>query len=316
MHKHSTGRNTEIDHLEQTILNLKRSNFNLTKYQTDFDAAQQQINRLQNDLKEMRQKTHSEQSFVEKETKIRDLETKLEELNTERDELRAALNRDRKTRRHSTHDAMRTHFIGGGLAQDAATQTYFIGGSGRSLPQDASTRTDPTDQLCGCIEMDEKIKTLKRDLLLKECQFNTYKFEQTLKPWHQEKAAMEKQYEELQQKNASLRLERNRLHQQIQQTFSMQMCSGCCVRKVKSDQTTQTGDVTAVTMDVMAGSALIAETNELKLREDFGRMQNKYGLLKAVCQKRAEKIKGLEIELETLRNSISQNGGVSKKYLF
>ncbi|XP_021712549.1 uncharacterized protein LOC5565122 [Aedes aegypti] len=70
------------------------------------------------------------------------------------DDLRRIADKDRKSRRQSTHDDRR-----GGLFDT----------------RDKEIMTDPSSADCACREMDAQIKEMRKQLLVKECQLNTHK---------------------------------------------------------------------------------------------------------------------------------------------
>lgn len=85
------------------------------------------------------------------------LKTSHQRLIDELDEVRTLSRQDRKSKRHSTHD-----------------DTRRISGFDTNLIE-METQTDPTDELCRCTEFDAIIKQLKRNILIKDAQFNTFK---------------------------------------------------------------------------------------------------------------------------------------------
>lgn len=289
---------------EQDILNLKRTNYQMGNYQHELGAAQKKIQQLEKELNaiaaESNHKCRSDQSFAEKESKIRDLEKKLENLNNERDELRQSQNNDRKSRRHSTHDSMRL---------------FSLPLNDITMASDANTQTDPTDALCSCVDMATKIEKLKRDLLIKESQFYTYKMNIEINPWQKEKAAMEKRLHDADQKNLNLRKELNRLTNEMQQTFPIQsVCSRCCTSKrpkTVSNQMTQTQ--TEINMNAPMGSGIVYETDKILLQKELSRVQKKYSHLKELLHMRSAKIQTLEQEIESLKSNVlpSENFNVS-----
>lgn len=288
---------------DQDILNLKRTNYQMNNYQTELGAAQKKIQQLEKELSSIdnSHKCRSEQSFAEKESKIRDLEKKLENLNNERDDLRQSQQNDRKSRRQSTHDSMRLF----SMPMNDITMAF-----------DANIQTDPTNELCSCTDMAAQITALKRDLLIKESQFYTYKMEMEIHPWHQEKLTMEKRLHEADQKNCTLRKELNRLTNEMQQTFPIpSVCSRCCTKKVKTFSNQMTQTQTEINMNAPMGSGIVYETDKMRLKTELNLVQKKYRQLKELLHMRSEKIQTLENEIETLKLK-SSNGNVNVSGFF
>lgn len=165
--------------------------FKVTQLQAEINNHKKTNDLIIKDLEELRLKCRSEQSFNEKEMKIHELEkhllviknedgtvrqkllgendelrSKNQHLTLEIDELRGRLQKDRKSRRHSTHDEKR-HLL-------------FCGDDDgvRSI----ETQTQDPNASCGCKEMDKQIKELQRDIKIKECQIGGMLIKMTSNP--------------------------------------------------------------------------------------------------------------------------------------
>lgn len=130
--------------------------FKVNQLQTEIQTNKQQKEFVAKELEELRSKCRSEQSFTEKVLKINELHSKNQHLTLEIDELRGRLEKDRKSRRHSTHDEKRN---------------LLFGKNGKDMHSIETQTSDPNGS-CGCAEMDKQIKELQRDNKIKECQIS------------------------------------------------------------------------------------------------------------------------------------------------
>lgn len=178
-----------IETMKLNVQSANKKTAEIEKKNGEFTAT---INKQKADLSQM-QKTFSEREKQAKLIADRELQTMRQEL-TESSSQRRALNekleeletklatalknqstilsprssndgtstnkptaqQSRKSKRYSTHDDTRRV-------------------SGFNASQDVHVQTDPSNELCRCTEFAQKISSLKRDILIKDAQFNSFK---------------------------------------------------------------------------------------------------------------------------------------------
>ncbi|ETN62335.1 hypothetical protein AND_005972 [Anopheles darlingi] len=144
----------ELQRVEAEIERL-RDEMGTMRHESSFNEKVEEVTVLQQKIQEVEkvreESIHRQRSLQ----RINDqLQCKNQTLAKQVEELRRATDKERKSRRQSTHDDRR------GLVFNL---------------KDTSTMTDPTSNDCSCLAMDAQIKELRNALKLKECQLNTQK---------------------------------------------------------------------------------------------------------------------------------------------
>ncbi|KAL9700764.1 hypothetical protein quinque_004205 [Culex quinquefasciatus] len=221
---------------------------------------------------------HYEQVYEETNTKHRSLQRQNDELRVrhqnlvmEMDDLRRIADKDRKSRRQSTHDDRRgVHFN----------------------TRDSATMTDPSSTDCSCLEMDAQIKNLKKQLTIKECQINTQKKLASANPLKNDVVEL---------RNLLKDRERDILQLQDEiRTLSLatadKRCNTCLrqqrLRGLRSDKAVGT-DHEDCAKDQNQQAEPDASKKLEEAQEELRKLNDKYQQMKRLCRIRNEKIQDL-----------------------
>ncbi|KAL1374503.1 hypothetical protein pipiens_004895 [Culex pipiens pipiens] len=221
---------------------------------------------------------HYEQVYEETNTKHRSLQRQNDELRVrhqnlvmEMDDLRRIADKDRKSRRQSTHDDRRgVHFN----------------------TRDSATMTDPSSTDCSCLEMDAQIKNLKKQLTIKDCQINTQKKLASANPLKNDVVEL---------RNLLKDRERDILQLQDEiRTLSLatadKRCNTCIrqqrLRGLRSDKAVGT-DHEDCTKDQDQQAEPGASKKLEEAQEELRKLNDKYQQMKRLCRIRNEKIQDL-----------------------
>lgn len=307
----------EIQHLKTQLLTchqrcaeLQTHNERLAEIEREHTLG---IKKLRQELEETRNRMRSDQSFVEKVQQINELEmnlktikteevirrkmllsekddllTRNQQLTLENDELRGKANKDRKSRRYSTHDETRMSL----LSQLSDLNT-----------QNVETQTCPNDTLCSCIEMDAKIKVLQRDLKIKECQVAGLNMKLDHHPMLSENAKLRKEIKkyDLELDNQRLEIDSLKSEARARAVIHKSECVACIGRQkskvVDREQQTDSEPTKVINMSSYNGSALITEEQNSILKKDILNIKKKYEFTKQICRNRALEIENLKQHL-------------------
>lgn len=194
------------------------------------------------------------------------LKTSHQRLIDELDDLRTTARQTRKTKRHSTHD-----------------DTRRISGFDSNLI-DVHVQTDPVNELCRCIEFDAKIAQLKRDIIIKDAKFNTFKM-------HTGIDALKRENEELQSTLSALRTEFGIYrveHERVSVKYERakrrlgEFLGAELAKPLFSNSSTQTsGDDGETTV----GGSYVSQMNAYKLMEKYQACKKVYLQLKEAYEK-------------------------------
>lgn len=271
------------------------------------------IKKLTYELEEMQNRMRSEQSFAEKEQQINELEinlktikteevvrrkkylsekddllTRNQQLTLENDELRGKVNKDRKSRRYSSHDETRMSMF----SQLCNLNTQTV-----------QTQTCSTDTLCSCNEMDAKLKVLQRDLKIKECQIGGLNMKLEHHPMLSENIKLRKEIKkyDLELDNQRMEIELLKSQARAHSVVVKSQCAVCIEREnsvvIDREQQTDTEPRKVINMSSYNGSALITEEQNCVLRSELLDIRKKYELTKKICRSRASEIEELKQQL-------------------
>ncbi|XP_050089768.1 centromere-associated protein E [Anopheles aquasalis] len=165
----------ELQRVEAEIERL-RDEMATMRHESSFNEKVEEVTVLQQKIQEVEkvreESVHRQRSLQ----RINDqLQCKNQTLAKQVEELRRATDKERKSRRQSTHDDRR------GLVFNL---------------KDMSTMTDPTSNDCSCLDMDAQIKELRNALKLKECQLNTQKLMLSANPLKAELTEIKRKLQE------------------------------------------------------------------------------------------------------------------------
>ncbi|XP_058124792.1 uncharacterized protein LOC131266335 isoform X2 [Anopheles coustani] len=165
----------ELQRLETEITRM-RDEMATMRHESSFNEKEEQITQLRRkvtEVEKVREETVHQKRSLER--AYDQLRFKHQTLAKEVDELRRTTDKERKSRRQSTHDDRR------GLIFNS---------------KEVATMTDPTSTNCGCLEMDAQIKELRNKLTLKDCQLNTQKLISSANPLKNEITEMRRKMDE------------------------------------------------------------------------------------------------------------------------
>uniref|UniRef100_A0A182SHK3 Uncharacterized protein n=1 Tax=Anopheles maculatus TaxID=74869 RepID=A0A182SHK3_9DIPT len=240
------------------------------------------------------------------------LRFKHQSLAKEVDELRRATDKERKSRRQSTHDDRR------GLLFNS---------------KEMATMTDPACEYelsadCACSEMNEKIKELRNKLTLKDCQLNTQKLISSANPLKNEITEMRRKIEEQHREKSVIEHELHTVLEELdrERKDRKRHCTQCMrhsrqqnARCDKAVQAYQPNDspCAAVSVSIVSTgrNGLVAASEsgtntELKAlqkrydeqQEQYEKLNEKYQTMKQLCRIRNEKITSLSAGLAEKEN--------------
>ncbi|XP_055604413.1 putative leucine-rich repeat-containing protein DDB_G0290503 [Uranotaenia lowii] len=321
----------QLNELQKTHL------FKTKQLQDKLDEAKQMevdFHKLKDEVATMRH----ESSFQEKETQIEELHEKIqkyqivyEEANTkqrtlmkqndelrvkhqklvmEMDDLRRIADKDRKSRRQSSHDDRRGVFFN---------------------TRDGATMTDPTSADCSCQEMDAQIRELRKQLTIKDCQLNTQKMMASVNPLKNDVVELRgllktreneifQLQKDIQTLSVSLDQERKQADKRCQTCARQQR-----LRSLRSDKAigtepnvfTSSRDSSSSSNGDMETSSNLSRKLE-ETQEELRKLSDKYQQMKRLCRMRNETIVSLsekENESSNANRSIQQEVSALRRQL-
>uniref|UniRef100_A0A182QAB4 Kinesin motor domain-containing protein n=1 Tax=Anopheles farauti TaxID=69004 RepID=A0A182QAB4_9DIPT len=306
----------ELERLESEIARL-RDEMSTMRHESSFNEKVEEITHLQQKVQDVEK--HREETVHQKRTLERafdQLRFKHQSLAKEVEELRRTTDKERKSRRQSTHDDRR------GLLFNS---------------KEASTMTDPTAADCACSEMNDKIKELRHKLTLKDCQLNTQKLMSSANPLKNEVTELRRKLQEQNREQAQVEQELREVLEQLdrERKDRKRHCTQCIrhtrQQNARCDKAVQayllpvdnSPGKTAVSVSIVstgarngaiatAATATTAATGGSELadvqkryeeqREEYERLNKKYQTMKQLCRIRNEKISSLYEELVEKEN--------------
>lgn len=179
------------------------------------------------------------------------LKTSTQRLMDELEDFRATTRQTRKSKRHSTHD-----------------DTRRISGFNSNLI-DIEVQTEPTSELCRCNEFNATIVQLRRDIVIKDAKFNTFKM-------HTGVDALKRENAELHLTLSTMRTELNQQrteHQRIAEKYERakrklgELLAIEADKPIFSHASTQT--ITEDGDEITAGGSYVFQMNVYKLQEKY-----------------------------------------------
>uniref|UniRef100_A0A336LZF0 CSON008871 protein n=1 Tax=Culicoides sonorensis TaxID=179676 RepID=A0A336LZF0_CULSO len=249
-----------------------------------------------------------QQSLLQKDQLLQQLNEKVKQHDLEREQHRFELEDLRKrtitdrrrSRRESAHDELRPLV--------------------RSLKAIAC-QTEPTDENCQCVVLNEKLEKMKVELLRAKVTADHYRHGNDMKvgDMKEEKERVEKKLKEamaevnrLGNETNRIRGEREALREKLMQIISERKTCAVCHersnRKISCREVQTDLEVPIVSMNSDAVS-LEQKMYIKKLEDDLAITSKKYQECKLVAQDRREKIKEKEAEISALKNNRSPEGG-------
>ncbi|XP_029734785.2 uncharacterized protein LOC109400725 [Aedes albopictus] len=289
----------ELKHMEVECNNL-REEISTMRHDSSFQEKETQIVELKEKI------TRYEVVYEDTNNRHRSLQRQNDELRMkhqnlvmEMDDLRRIADKDRKSRRQSTHDDRR-----GGLFDT----------------RDKQTMTEPSSVDCACSEMDAQIKEMRKQLLVKECQLNTQRMmpnplKNDVVELRQLVRDRESQINKLQHELCTLS---SSLDQEMKRTDKR--CIACAkqqrMKSLRSDKavSTERNDL----QDAALASALGQQQEQNKkleeCQEELSKLKEKYQSMKRVCQMRNKQIVSLnENIVEKENESCNANKSVQQE---
>lgn len=230
-----------------------------------------------------------------------ELRMKHQNLVMEMDDLRRIADKDRKSRRQSSHDYRR-----GGLFDTC----------------DKEMMTDPSSADCACLEMDAQIKEMRKQLLIKDCQLNTQKMMPN--PLKNENVELRQLLRDRQSQIEKLQTELSRISLSLDHELKRtdKRCNVCAKQQrlmsLRSDKAVST-DRNDSLDDYTSRSPLPHEqTKKLEeCQEELTKLREKYQSMKRLCRIRNEKIASLnENIVEKENESCNVNKSVQQEVSF
>ncbi|XP_053674736.1 centromere-associated protein E-like [Anopheles nili] len=268
-----------------------REEMSTMRHEASFNEKEKEITHLRQKVQtaeKVREETVTQKRTIER--AYDQLRFKNQKLAKEVDELRRTTDKERKSRRQSTHDDRRGLF-----------NTKEMG-----------TMTDPSSSECACSEMDAQIRDLRNKLTLKDCQLNTQKLITSANPLKNEITEMRRKLEEQYRDKAQLEREMRELLEQLdrERKERKRHCTQCirhsrqqnarCDKAVQAYQpTTAAGVSDGVGADV--DPAELQRSLE-KQQEQYEQLMVKYQSMKQLCRLRNEKITSLCTNITDMEN--------------
>uniref|UniRef100_A0A182WC17 Kinesin motor domain-containing protein n=1 Tax=Anopheles minimus TaxID=112268 RepID=A0A182WC17_9DIPT len=292
----------ELERLESEIARL-RDEMSTMRHETSFNEKLEEISNLQQKVQEsekVREETVHQKRSLER--AFDQLRFKHQSLAKEVDELRRTTDKERKSRRQSTHDDRR------GLIFNS---------------KEMGTMTDPTSADCGCLEMNDMIKELRNKLTLKDCQLNTQKLISSANPLKNEITEMRRKLEDQNREKSLIEQELHSVLQELdrEKKDRKRHCTQCMrhskqqnARCDKAVQAYQPGESPCAAVSVVSivstsrnGAGETGGNAELQKRYDeqrdqLERLNEKYQTMKQLCRIRNEKITSLSVGLAEKEN--------------
>ncbi|XP_055622670.1 centromere-associated protein E isoform X2 [Toxorhynchites rutilus septentrionalis] len=270
----------EMKHFEVENIKLKED-ISTMRHDLSFQEKETQIVELTEKI------NHYELVCEETTTRHRSLQRQNDELRVkhqnlvmEMDDLRRIADKDRRSRRQSTHDDRRGVLFN---------------------TKDRSTMTDPSSTDCGCIEMDNQIRELKRQLTIKNCQLNTQKMMAATNPLKNDVIELRNLVKDREMEIFKLQNEIQTLSVTVQNERKLadKRCSNCVrqerMRSLRSDK--------AVLTDRDDSMEALNQTKKLEeTQEELRNLNEKYQNMKRLCRIRNEKIASLSQDIMEKEN--------------
>ncbi|XP_052859852.1 centromere-associated protein E-like [Anopheles cruzii] len=299
----------ELQRLEVEIARL-RDEMASMRHEASFNEKVDEITELQQKVqaaeKGREESTHRQQSL---QRMYDQLQCKNQTLSKQIDELRRTTDKDRKSRRQSTHDDRR------GLVFNQ---------------KQVGTMTDPTSTDCSCLDMAAQIKQLREALTLKECHLNTQKLMMSANPLKIEVVELRRKLDEYTRDREQVQQELNDVLSQLEKERKERKrhCTQCirhsrqqnarCDKAVQAYQMSVTSPgpgpagttnkaTSAVSVSIVSTSTpggasderrAVAELGVLQKRcdeqqEQYEQLMEKYQKMKQLCRLRNERIVSL-----------------------
>lgn len=285
------------------------------RHESSFNEKEEQITQLRRkvtEVEKVREETVHQKRSLER--AYDQLRFKHQTLAKEVDELRRTTDKERKSRRQSTHDDRR------GLIFNS---------------KEVATMTDPTSTNCGCLEMDAQIKELRNKLTLKDCQLNTQKLISSANPLKNEITEMRRKMDEQNREKVQVEQELREVLAELdrERKDRKRHCTQCmrhsrqqnarCDKAVQAYHpeekpttkpavsvsivsTTRSPGRNGATMETVA--ALQSRCDEQQVQ--YEKLMEKYQTMKQLCRIRNEKIMSLGqsiAEKENESTNVSRN---------
>ncbi|XP_055535563.1 uncharacterized protein LOC129724590 [Wyeomyia smithii] len=279
---------SKTNQLQERIDELKEE-VSTMRHEASFQEKELQIGALEEKI------NHYEQVYEDTKNKHRSLQRQNDELRVkhqnlvmEMDDLRRLADKDRRSRRQSTHDDRRGVWFN---------------------TKDNSTMTDPSSSDCSCVEMDIQIKDLRRQLTIKECQLKTEKMMAAANPLKNDVVELRRLIKEresdifkLQDEIRTLSVAIDRERQQL-----TKHCNNCVrqqrMQSLRSDKAVNTDRVENSSMNSPLGKNKSKQLEEIQ--EELRRLSSKYQDMKRLCRIRNEKIVSLSQDIQEKENESS-----------
>ncbi|XP_062543053.1 uncharacterized protein LOC134210790 [Armigeres subalbatus] len=296
----------ELKHMEVECTNL-REELSTMRHESSFQEKETQIVELKekiNRYEVVYEDTNNRHRSLQRQND--ELRMKHQNLVMEMDDLRRIADKDRKSRRQSSHDYRR-----GGLFDTC----------------DKEIMTDPSSEDCSCREMDAQIKEMRKQLMIKECQLNTQKMMPN--PLKNENVELRQLVRERESQINKLQSEIGRVSLSLDQELKRtdRRCNVCAkqqrLKSLRSDKAVGTERCDSPD-DYSARSPLPQEqTKKLEeYQEELTKLKEKYQSMKRLCRIRNEKIASLnenivekENESCNVNKSVQQEVSVLKRQL-
>lgn len=194
------------------------------------------------------------------------LKTSHQRLIDELDDLRTTARQTRKTKRHSTHD-----------------DTRRISGFDSNLI-DVHVQTDPVNELCRCIEFDARIAQLKRDIIIKDAKFNTFKMHTGIDALKRENEELQSTLSALRTEFGTYRIEHERVTLKYERAKRKlgEYHGAEMTKALSSNSSTQTD---AEDGEMTVGGSYVSQMNAYKLMEKYQACKKMYLQMKEAYEK-------------------------------
>ncbi|XP_053686643.1 uncharacterized protein LOC128736187 [Sabethes cyaneus] len=279
---------SKTSQLQEKIDELKEE-ISTMRHETSFQEKEIQIVALEGKI------SHYEQVYEDTKIRHRSLQRQNDELRVkhqnlvmEMDDLRRLADKDRRSRRQSTHDDRRGVWFN---------------------TKDSSTMTDPSSSDCSCVDMDIQIKDLRKQLTIKECQLNTEKMMAAANPLKNEVVELRRLIKEregeifkLHDETRTLSVALDRERQQLTKN-----CNNCIrqqrMQSLRSDKAMNTdpAENNSEVSPLLQSTAKKLEDSQEELRK----LNSKYQDMKRLCRIRNEKIVSLNQDIVEKENESS-----------
>ncbi|XP_058066335.1 uncharacterized protein LOC131215956 [Anopheles bellator] len=294
----------ELQRLEVEITRL-RDEMASMRHEASFNEKVDEITELQQKVQDAEkgreESTHRQQSL---QRMYDQLQYKNQTLSKQIDELRRTTDKDRKSRRQSTHDDRR------GLVFNQ---------------KQVGTMTDPTSTDCSCLDMAAQIKQLRDALTIKECHLNTQKLMMSANPLKFEVVELRRKLDEYTRDREQVQQELNDVLAQLdkERKERKRQCTQCirhsrqqnarCDKAVQvyqmsiasppgtAKKATSAVSVSIVSTSTAGGGSDERRAAELEVlqkrcdeqQEQYDQLMEKYQKMKQLCRLRNDRIVSL-----------------------